>query len=82
MIEVEGKYTSAKIYAQTIEEGLMPQILNALNHPIFKDCKVRIMPDCHIGKGCTIGFASLYVFLRCLDAEIIEDNKAIQNCNL
>lgn len=58
MIELQGKYTSAKVYAETIEEDLIPQILNALNHPIFKDCKVRIMPDCHIGKGCTIGFTS------------------------
>lgn len=58
MIELQGKYTSAIIYANTVEDGLIPQVLNVLNHPIFKDCKIRIMPDCHQGAGCTIGFTS------------------------
>ena len=58
MIELQGKYTNAIIYADTIEEGLISQVLNVLNHPIFKDCKVRIQPDCHQGAGCTIGFTS------------------------
>ena len=55
---IEGKYTSAKIYANDIFDGVIEQTLNICNHPIFKDCKVRIMPDCHEGKGCTIGFTS------------------------
>ncbi len=55
---VEGKYTNAKIYAETIDEGTKEQTKNICNHPIFKGCKVRIMPDCHKGKGCTIGFTS------------------------
>lgn len=58
MIELNGKYTDAIIYAETIEEGVISQVLGVLNHPIFKDCKVRIMPDVHVGKGCTIGFTS------------------------
>lgn len=58
MIELKGKYTNAVIYADTIEEGVVAQIQRVLNHPIFKDCKVRIMPDVHVGKGCTIGFTS------------------------
>ena len=58
MIEIQGKYTDAIIYTDYVEEGVIPQIQNVLNHPIFKDCKIRIMPDCHVGKGCTIGFTS------------------------
>src|SRR5574344_565381 len=58
MIELEGEYTSAKIFAKTVEEGAIKQIKDILDHPIFKNCKIRIMPDCHIGKGCTIGFTS------------------------
>lgn len=58
MIELNGKYTNAIIYANTIEDGIISQIMNVLNHPIFKDCPIRIMPDCHVGAGCVIGFTS------------------------
>lgn len=58
MKEIQGKFTSAKIFANTIEDGVIKQTLAICDHPIFKDCQVRIMPDCHVGKGCTIGFTS------------------------
>ena len=58
MIELLGRYTSGKIFAKTIEQEVTAQVLRVLNHPIFKDCKIRLMPDCHVGKGCTIGFTS------------------------
>ncbi|MCR5261721.1 MAG: RtcB family protein [Candidatus Gastranaerophilales bacterium] len=58
MIELDGKYTSAKIFTETAEENMKEQIMNVLNHPIFEGCPVRIMPDCHTGKGCVIGFTS------------------------
>lgn len=58
MQELQGKYTSAKIYANEIFDGVMEQTLNICNHPIFEGCKIRIMPDCHKGLGCTIGFTS------------------------
>ena len=56
MYEIEGKYTSAKIYIENEDINVTNQTLMICNHPIFKDCKIRIMPDCHKGKGCTIGF--------------------------
>lgn len=55
---LKGKYTDAIIIANTIESGVIRQTLNICNHPIFKDCPVRIMPDCHEGKGCVIGFTA------------------------
>ena len=55
---INGKYTSVRIYASTIDKGTIEQTKDICNHPIFKDCQVRIMPDCHKGKGCTIGFTS------------------------
>lgn len=58
MQEIQGKYTSAKIYANEIFDGVVKQTLNICNHPIFEGCKVRIMPDCHEGMGCTIGFTA------------------------
>jgi len=29
-----------------------------LNHEMFENAKIRIMPDCHSGKGCVIGFTA------------------------
>ena len=63
MLEIQGKYTSAKIFADTIEDGVINQTLAICNHPIFENAKIRIMPDCHVGKGCTIGFTSTLAFL-------------------
>lgn len=44
-----------KIYALTIEEEASNQIFNMANSEAYNDCIIRIMPDCHAGKGCTIG---------------------------
>lgn len=55
---LKGKYTDATIIANTIESGVIRQTLDICNHPIFKDCPIRIMPDCHEGKGCVIGFTA------------------------
>ncbi len=47
-----------KIFAKNIEEEALKQIETFANHPAFSDCKIRIMPDAHAGKGCVIGFTS------------------------
>lgn len=44
-----------KIYAKTVEDAAMSQIKEMNNCEAYKDCIIRIMPDCHAGKGCTIG---------------------------
>lgn len=56
--EIQGEYTSAKIFSNTEDKEVINQTLDICNHPIFEDTTVRIMPDCHKGKGCTIGFTS------------------------
>lgn len=58
MFELNGKYTNAIIYASTIEDSCIEQVKRVIDAPIFKDAKVRIMPDCHTGKGSVIGFTS------------------------
>ena len=58
MTEIKGRYTSAIIYSKNDDEGVNTQVQQVCDHPIFSDCKIRIMPDCHKGKGCTIGFTS------------------------
>jgi len=55
MLELQGKYTDAKIHAETVEQEVISQVYDLLNHPMFKDETVRIMADTHAGKGCVIG---------------------------
>lgn len=47
-----------KIFTNNIEEEAVNQINLLLEQEPFKDCKVRIMPDVHAGKGCVIGFTA------------------------
>lgn len=47
-----------KIFTKNIEEEAVKQINLLLEQEAFKDCKVRIMPDVHAGKGCVIGFTA------------------------
>lgn len=44
-----------KIYAKTIEAEAQEQVYRMANSEAYSDCKIRIMPDCHAGKGCTVG---------------------------
>lgn len=56
MQEIIGKYTSAKVFANTVEEDCIKQIYDICNNPGFANCKIRIQPDCHAGAGSVIGF--------------------------
>ena len=47
-----------KIFTENIEQEAIEQINLLLEQEPFKDCKVRIMPDVHAGKGCVIGFTA------------------------
>ena len=44
-----------RIFAQTVEKEAIEQIRKMKDCSAYKDCTVRIMPDCHAGAGCTIG---------------------------
>lgn len=46
---------NVKIFAQTIETEAKEQIQRLAMSEAYRHCKIRIMPDCHAGKGCTIG---------------------------
>lgn len=56
MFEIVGKYTSAKIMSDNIEETAYTQILEVCNQKIFEGAHIVIQPDCHAGAGCVIGF--------------------------
>lgn len=47
-----------KIFTNNVEPEAIEQIELLLAQDAFKDCKVRIMPDVHAGKGCVIGFTA------------------------
>ncbi|MBQ9082579.1 MAG: RtcB family protein [Clostridia bacterium] len=55
MIEITGKYNSAVCYTDQVEPEAYKQILTVCNEEAFQHSKIRIMPDVHAGKGCTIG---------------------------
>ncbi|MBR6181336.1 MAG: RtcB family protein [Prevotella sp.] len=44
-----------KIFAKTVEEVAYRQIFGMSESEAYKDCLVRIMPDCHAGTGCIVG---------------------------
>lgn len=44
-----------KIYAKTVEGEALEQIYRMNKSDAYNDCTIRIMPDCHAGKGCTVG---------------------------
>lgn len=55
MFEIKGKYSTAKVMIDDVEELCVSQITNFLNHPAFTN-PIAIMPDTHAGKGSVIGF--------------------------
>ena len=55
MIEIKGQYNTALCYTPALEPTAEAQIHTVCDQEAFADCKIRIMPDVHAGKGCTIG---------------------------
>lgn len=55
MIEIKGKMNTAVCYATIIEDEAIEQIRRMCDHVFTVGSKIRIMPDVHAGKGCTIG---------------------------
>lgn len=55
MLEIKGKVNTAVCYAKVIEEEAIEQIRRMCDYELARGSKIRIMPDVHAGKGCTIG---------------------------
>lgn len=55
MITLKGKYNTAKVFSDTIEESALDQVRHLLDQPFTEDSTIRIMPDAHAGAGSTIG---------------------------
>ena len=55
MQEIKGKYNTAKVFTDNVDNETIKQIITLCNEKFTEGNKIRIMPDCHAGKGCTIG---------------------------
>jgi RNA-splicing ligase RtcB len=55
MIEITGKYNTAKVFTSSLDEHSRGQIENLCNQPFVTDSVIRLMPDVHAGIGCTVG---------------------------
>jgi RNA-splicing ligase RtcB len=55
MLEIKGKYTTAKVMIDDVEQECIDQIYRMVNNPAFTE-QISVMPDTHAGKGSVIGF--------------------------
>lgn len=55
MIELNGKYSKAKVFTDIIDEESISQIISLCNQEFAANQNIRIMPDVHAGSGCTVG---------------------------
>ena len=58
MLEVKGKYNTAKVFTDNVETEAIEQLRELCDQPFVEGCKVRIMPDTHKGAGSVIGFTA------------------------
>ena len=55
MQTVTGKFNSAKVFTDVVEEKSIQQIQLLCDQEFTEGAKIRMMPDVHAGAGCTIG---------------------------
>lgn len=55
MKEVTGKYNTAKVFTDVVDEASLAQVLTLCNQEFVAGSKIRLMPDVHAGAGCTVG---------------------------
>ena len=54
-MEIHGRCGTAIVYAKVIEDEAVEQIRRMCDYEFTEGASIRIMPDVHWGKGCTIG---------------------------
>lgn len=55
VLEIKGKVNTALCYAKIVEDEAIEQIRRMCDYAMTEGAQIRIMPDVHSGKGCTIG---------------------------
>lgn len=54
-MEIKGTVTTAVCFAKVVEDEAVEQVRRMCSYALTEGSRVRIMPDVHSGKGCTIG---------------------------
>lgn len=57
MLTLDCKYNQIKVFTDELEFSAESQLRAMCEQPFMWGSKIRIMPDVHAGKGCTIGTA-------------------------
>lgn len=65
MFEIKGNINTAVCYAKVVEDAAIEQIRRMCDYALTENSKVRIMPDVHAGRGCTIGTTMTVVDKAC-----------------
>lgn len=60
MKNIQGRFNTAKVFTDVVEDSALEQIQLLCDQEFVKDSTIRIMPDCHAGAGCVIGF-TMYI---------------------
>ena len=55
MIEIKGEFNTAKVFANSLDGIAAQQLQTMCDQAFLRGCRIRVMPDAHAGKGCTIG---------------------------
>lgn len=64
MIELRGKYGTAKVFTDLVDAESIAQVTNLLNQEFVSGSRIRMMPDIHAGAGCTIG-TTMEIYDKC-----------------
>lgn len=57
-MKIQGTYNTALVFNDQVDPESHHQIQDFCNQEIFRDTRIRIMPDVHAGKGCVIGYTA------------------------
>lgn len=55
MTVFNGKYATAKVFTDVVDEESISQFINLANQEFVANSQIRMMSDIHAGAGCTIG---------------------------
>ncbi|KPL14708.1 MAG: hypothetical protein AMS26_09860 [Bacteroides sp. SM23_62] len=58
MMKISGTYNTAVVFNDLLDNESRYQIQEFCNQELFRDARIRIMPDVHAGKGCVIGYTA------------------------
>lgn len=56
MFVIRGKFADASVMTDNVEQACIEQIQHIVDNEAFEGSKIALMPDCHAGKGCCVGF--------------------------